>query len=257
MKYFLIRESNNTTVEFENYIQLINYLSKYNDGWVHTNKILNDIKICDGDVRYGRIPDSRHWKHYLDIKLADGNIHRCFSLEVWDYGYIPRSTRIINEFGNNVVDARFKRDVLSWKYDENINRQHIKYVNRNRKQNYYQRWGYLPDSAYKFREGPWPMIHRRYRWVSYRLPRTTSEKRANADPDIKEFVRAGRNKEVPTARDDIPRSDAYVKSWKHQTKCRHQWEHNAQKKSSHQYGKNTYVYKMPQENQTASLEEAS
>ncbi len=60
-------------------------------------------------------------------------------------------------------------------------------------------------------------------WKFWRRPKTRNEIKQNNDPEIKEFVRAKRNKNnMVTAWDDNPISQS--RSWKDNTKKRHSWE---------------------------------
>lgn len=81
---------------------------------------------------------------------------------------------------------------------------------------------YNCDTNYRFRCDPVPGIGRN-RWhfrCWYRFPSTTPELRDMANPENEPFIRK-RRKQIPTAYDDIPK--CCQRSWKEQSKKRHQW----------------------------------
>lgn len=72
-----------------------------------------------------------------------------------------------------------------------------------------------------FRQEPVPHTGRLKNPGRVRTLHTQNERRQCAAPDMAQFTRAKRN-HLPTAW-DAPFTH-WEKSWKHQKKCRHQWE---------------------------------
>lgn len=211
MKYSIITPK--ASVEFENYQQLVNYLIGTETGRTYwpprESYLLARVKICEGDKRLAVVGH-----HYVFIGSWSRNIR------VPDYGYVDRDVLILDEFGNNAYNEQLKKDVNTYTYSEDINREHWKYVNRNKKI-IYSRWDHL---EVEFRKEPVPCTGRRYYGHYWRRPRTSQEKRMSCDPEYAEFYRKRRGNHLPSVWDDLPRSDVEDISWKSCTKNRHQWE---------------------------------
>lgn len=78
--------------------------------------------------------------------------------------------------------------------------------------------------GYRYRSTPVPHVHKmRGGWLRY--PRTQNEMRANADPEIRQYVRPARRPIcLPNSYDDIPRSRS--RCWKDNCKSSKQyWKH--------------------------------
>ena len=95
---------------------------------------------------------------------------------------------------------------------------------RRAKAKYGKRFQHTPPP---FRNGPVPHTGKRNKYRYFcRLPRTKQIKTVFANPEMKEFNRSG-IKMVPKWWDDCPR--VLQRSWKVQSKARHQWQKNKTK----------------------------
>ena len=130
--------------------------------------------------------------------------------------------RIINvhnykEDAFKVWEVKYKNNRYSWSdcYFYSKRRLRKKYNNW-RKQNI----------NYEYRKDPVPYIHKLRGGSWWSSPHTAQIIRMYKNPEFKGYNR-GSIKEIPTWWDD--RNRRVQKSWKKQTKCRHQWEKNLDK----------------------------
>lgn len=223
MKYTIITPK--TSVEFENYRQLVNYLignKQRNFYWPPREaNLLDRVKICEGDKRHAvvdRIPSRFYSRDHVLVPI---------------YGYVDRDVQILDEYDNNAFNDQLKKDVNTFTYSEEINREHWNYVNKGKKK--YSRWN--PPEV-EFRKEPVPYSGSRHHYSWIRRPHTFQEKKWTTAPEYQEFHRRRRCRNLPTSWDDLCRSSNLDNSWKSSTKNRHQWENKVKIHS-----KKLYVYK--------------
>lgn len=86
---------------------------------------------------------------------------------------------------------------------------------------YYLKW-YTQANNYKFRYDPVPFVHR-FHGSYQRMQKTKHIFMAHDDPLYGNKYARGTTRGVPSWWDDkIKKRD--IKNWKHQSKCRHQWQ---------------------------------
>ena len=90
-------------------------------------------------------------------------------------------------------------------------------------QKLYHRYNWHRNIHYTFRRGPVPYIHKWRGGPSQRMQKTKHILLLYDDPFYKkEFSRGSRNM-IPQCWDDKFK-ERDIKNWKHQSKCRHQWQ---------------------------------
>ena len=222
MKYYIITEKDK--IEFANYAQLVNYLIHNKQAprrpskLPHSNDPLVDrIQITGKDTR-SAVVDITYPFH--------GNLK---NLPYYTYGQVLRDVCVIDEFGNNAFNFQLIHDVEKYSFRSDIEQEHRKFVNRNKKKMSYR----SGCSLVEFRKDPVPYTakwhHRRY----FRCPHTTQEKKFACDPEYRDFFRKGHVCDLPSAWDDIDIQSNRDISWKSCTKNRHQWENRVKCRSKH------------------------
>lgn len=243
MKYYIV--SPNHTETFENYTQLVNFLSgkNYKGLFKFRNSVFDRVKVSENDVYYGEreVEPAR----YTRI----GNIY----IRAHEYGYIHRDVRIIDEFGNNAYNDILIYDVNHSNYRDDIECERRKHINDSRRTSYYFKGKYhfynkLAEP--EFRRDPVPYTGHRRHSKYYRFPHTFQELKQRSDPELKDFCRKGRN-DIPTTWDDQVRSRAGNYNWKSCTKNRHQWENKA--KGHHHMD----VYKITKNSEEDQVDESA
>lgn len=170
-----------------------------------------------GNYRKGLEGQLGYYNHYLDninltfndtIRVYDGPSE--FKYFIRPYVFIDPDDRIIDprEYIDEIINF--------YKANQSIKREYNAYY-------YYKYVKCLPE----FREGPVPGTGKRHqhRGSYYRIPKTIRDKRTNCIEEHKEFIRGKRsNKHLPDPWDEYTRSDRRSKSWKDQSKKKHQWE---------------------------------
>ena len=184
--------------------------------WEWTRRFENEkdlIKfIASG---WSRLPftDTRGYNTILDTLNYSGsdtyqNGWYDFVNHVWrhDARYF-RDKAILNQYGQ-VIDARkYKQAALALLHEENAKRTY--------------RW-YRQTPPYEFRKDPVPFVHKRHygrycrRWRNWKHNLLT-----DSIPEYREYVRT---KAIQPDKWDVEPFEETSKSWKHNTKCRHQWE---------------------------------
>lgn len=84
-----------------------------------------------------------------------------------------------------------------------------------------------PQVSYKFRRESVPYIHKLKYSKYHRIPKLGALRKEQHNPEVSEYLRKKR-KNIETSGWDYYRSKNQ-KSWKKQSKCRHQWEKNLKK----------------------------
>lgn len=204
-------------LEFENYIQLVNWVSQYNTH-KQTNTFLDQVGINENDT------------YAVSYYIGDTFKHE----------FHPRIYRVENGDNISIYDNNFRKDVINWKYNNQVYQDWYNWKNSKVKTHKYSRW-YIPEKAYpEFRHGPWPNVHHPRGGRYCRPIKVMMEKRAGADPEYEKFYRPGRGKNNPDAWDIEPIRDWSNRGWKRQGKLSHQWEHKVILNTK-RYNKNAYV----------------
>ena len=136
------------------------------------------------------------------------------------YGYALRPYLFYEEFSGRTVDPR------TW-LPEILAEHCTNYYTKKRNLYLDPAFRGLTSVSSGFRREPVPGCGRkRHRYKHFlRHVSTMNERRINSDPETACFVRAARKANVlPNFYDDLPRCNS--RSWKKQSKCRHQWEKN-------------------------------
>lgn len=221
-------------VEFENYAQLINYISSFNrfDGTEFYNSFLDRTGNNPNDLFLSYIP----YPYCLPV-LGYNYETRCY-LEY-------RSNRIYDDDWNSIYDSLLVKDVRNWTYRDDIYKQWREFTKKRREPTKWERKYAKYTRHYpEFRKGPWPDIHNRHRYsCSYRSPRLFNERKNTAYREMEPFNRPSRGKNLPDPWDEEPMRDWRNKGWKRQGKRRHQWENGVICREQHEYGKGAYVHK--------------
>lgn len=149
-------------------------------------------------------------KSFYQVNMNGNDLYRS---DIWDYYrnepiplyYLRKYLFFDGLF--RIIDVRqFSKEILNYVYPK-------------QKRTLYK-WKYI--ELPQFRNGPIPYTGYSKHYCGLRHMKTTNERRQNCAPELKEFVRAKRNKgNLPNAWDDIFRP--YSKCWKDCTKKRKQW----------------------------------
>lgn len=208
------------TACFQNYVQLVNALSKHNmrcgsEVW---NGFLDNVGVNPGDKRVR--PGMNAYLQPKDL-------------------YQLRTHRVIGPEGYSIYDSFLVQDVLNWTFSQEVYKQYLVFLGRGGPFHYYQLSAYS-----EFRRGPVPGTSKRAGHYPYlRCIRTTQEKRLCCDPDLARLCRGSRGKNLPDTYDDIWR-DCHNRGWKRQSKYRHQWEHKAVARARKAHGRGVEVVPM-------------
>lgn len=229
-----------TWIEFETYGDLVNYLSKFNR---------KSILKCQDNTFLNCVGNNPNDTYYSSPIISSISCTNSTAGKVDFGGYKARDKRIIecviDTFGNcvserSIFDSTLIKDVLNHTFDAEA---FYSCRRKARKPKYYGTYiCELPDSAYPdFRRGPIPFIHKSRRYSAYRYIHTTNERRQSCDPEIKEFIRKSRGKNLPDMWFDEPLRDWRNNGWKKQGKRRHQWENKVICREKHKFGTSVYV----------------
>jgi len=152
----------------------------------------------------------------------------CDKNQLLTYGkYLYLKRFIIYDNYDRIINIHdYKKDAFKlWQYKykkNNYNWSDYYFFKRRKINKKYSKWR-RQFLNYEYRKDPVPYIHKIRGGGWWSSPHTAQIIRMYKNPEYKKFNR-GSIKEVPTWWDD--RYRRVQKSWKEQTKCRHQWEKN-------------------------------
>ena len=211
--------TNSVEHHFKTYKELLNYLSRFNQ-FIGTDFYNTFFENTAGNAN--------------DTKRV------CVKLMNYENSLLePRTNRILNDCGANIYSKKLVNDVMNWKYnDAEYKNWYNNEIKKKRKNRVTHRF---PVETYpEFRRGPWPRIHKRFRYCYFRNIKTFNEIKNSYNEDNKGLIRGSRGKNLPTSWDEIC-VDWRNHGWKSQKKCKHQWEHKVIEKTKHEYGNKIYV----------------
>lgn len=200
--YRIITGQANMDKAFDSYFDLVNWLSQYN--------------ISQGSKIVGN-------SYLRNCGVLDTDV--CVDL----FSLVPRTRRILDDEGRNIYDELLKQDVLSHVFDAEYQAK----LDR-------ARWYRKPKHLAEFRREPVHHVHKLRGYMWWRNPHTYPEMRDTTDPEVREFRRGCRGKNLPSLCDDLTVSAYSDKSWKQTTRDRHQWERGI-RNSLKSRGKGMYV----------------
>lgn len=202
MNWVLLDTMSGRGIKFPSYRHLINYISHYNkysrDGV--DNSIINRIGILKTDL-------------YFDEELNR---------------FIGKAYRIVCPAGYFIWDELIKHDILSKYFNKQLELERIAWerglkTNKNTKYT-------------KFRRETCQGIHKRKKYCTgvYRSVSTFNERRQTLNPEMLKYNRGSRGRLLPDGWDKERMRSIRPRSWKNQTKDRHQWEHRLGNKRVYQ-----------------------
>lgn len=174
---------------FDSEESLIRFFAHHNSNvyWSKkkTNSLFEEVAMNWNDTKSG-VSWDRHLNKYVTTKE-------------------PRTLMVFDEYDRIIDPRKFKDKILNYEFSYNSYR--------------YKKYG-----KYEFRRGPVPGIRRRRGGSWYRRVRTTQERRASVDAEIRKYIRGKRSfRNLVQAWDDIPRDIEH--GWKTK-KIKKQWMRN-------------------------------
>lgn len=138
-----------------------------------------------------------------------------------DIGTNPDNTKYFRDIAiidseNHFINPRLFYDKALQKFHENENKKHSV-------------WWHNTRGHYRYRKDPVPYTGIHYGGFGRNVKHWFRSYRQDRTPEHEPYVR--KKAMVPNTWDSEP-FHHFEKSWKHQTKCRHQWEKNLRKRSS-------------------------
>ena len=186
--------------KFYSYLQLINWLSKFNKDWLY-----------------------KDWNTFLESTSPTGEDLGSYIDWHNERLFVKRDHRICQEDFISIYCEKLKQEVRDWRYVESI--EHERQVRLSTDKD----WEAMRTRLYG------PARRKRYRWeysggrhkCGHYAPGThLGELRRAADLDHTRYIRPARNiNNLPSAWDD--RWTKNSSGWKRSTKYRHQWEPKA------------------------------
>lgn len=199
-KFHMLNEKKNETIYFESFEEMLDFVAI--GCHIHSFLTLDSYENIYLD--------------YIDLTGHDYVFVKKYNLQTKDF--VTSAEKCIYMFFDNkgnILDLR--QNVTS------IHKRYLEYCEKKR---------HLLAPKHEFRNGPVPGTSVKYRGRIVRHPKTLNEKKQNAIPEYKDYIRSKRkSKRLPDVYDDdFIRPE---KSWKDKTKSRKAWakhEKNALKR---------------------------
>lgn len=198
---------------FDNRQDFVRFLSSYFYGQWRTdannksditdirNSFMDKCACCQNEISAGR---------YIQVLDAYDKIINV--RDFWDEAYEYRDLRM-GFCPAEVYNYETWAKRVEWQRKCNLKYKRSKGIWRIQKRQ---------KESVRFRVDPIPMTGKKHKYrYFFRLPRTKQIKTIFADPEMKPFNRGGL-KEIPNWWDD--RYRGHQRSWKEQSKARHQWQ---------------------------------
>lgn len=189
-KYRMVDSKKNKTIYFQDFDEMLDFVAKgtcvyfYKPVEALNNIYLDYIDLTGYDYVFV-------YKYDFTKKESVIKAEKCF------YMFFDEN--------ENILDLR--------KFSKSIHKRYLDYCELQR---------HLRAPKYEFRRGPVPGTNKNFRGHYLRSPKTYNEKKKNAVPEYKDYIRSKRKPvNLPDLYDDIPVS--FEKSWKTKTKSRKAW----------------------------------